>query len=309
MKNSKKEQAIIIGVQKSGTTSVYNWLSQHPDIFAPDFVKDFPFFADDRMYSHGLSYYQHLFKEYRNQKVVLAGSVHYIFFPKALKRIYQMDKKTKLLVFLRHPVKRAYSAYCYAVERDLEKRTFEEAIEEEMKAKDQQKIYKTLLDRFQKYYLARGLYYKQLKKLFEIFSKDQVYVGFFEDIVNNPQKLTKDIFKFLEIDQSVSVDYAKKNVTKGGSRSKLLNAILFNPKIRNLAFFQKLKYHYPQLFQKTKYAIRGSIINLNRKKVEVPPLSAETYNLLGQFYQDDVTNLKELLKTDPGWSLKMLESR
>jgi hypothetical protein len=70
---------ILLGAQKSGTTAVYDWLSQHPDIFGNAAMKDFPFFCRSDYYGRGLDWFSRHFKGHAGQRYILHGYVHYLF--------------------------------------------------------------------------------------------------------------------------------------------------------------------------------------------------------------------------------------
>ena len=78
---SLKPNVFLIGVQKSATTSLYDWISQHPDVCGPISTKDTPFFIDDKLYNKGFSFLESIYsKYYENQKVIINGSAHTIYF-------------------------------------------------------------------------------------------------------------------------------------------------------------------------------------------------------------------------------------
>lgn len=82
-KDSVLPNTFLIGAQKCATTSIYDWLSQHPKVCAPISVKDYAFFTRDDFYNKGLKHLSSFYNgSYNNEKVILQGSVHYIFLKK-----------------------------------------------------------------------------------------------------------------------------------------------------------------------------------------------------------------------------------
>ncbi len=71
---------IIIGAQKAGTSSLYDWISQHPEVYGDPSVKDYPFFSLEDNFSQGLETFSKMFNPKEEKKVILHGSVSYIYF-------------------------------------------------------------------------------------------------------------------------------------------------------------------------------------------------------------------------------------
>ena len=167
---------LIIGVSRSGTTSLYNYLTQHPSV-APALIKEVYFF--DRSYKRGLAWYRSFFptvleKYYSTtvkKKEFITGEATpcYIFHPHVPRRVFKTIPGIKLIVLLRNPVDRAYSFYHHNLRRGLESLSFEEAIESEVKRlrgelekmMDDENYFS--FNRQYYSYLSRGIYVDQLK--------------------------------------------------------------------------------------------------------------------------------------------------
>lgn len=94
---------LVIGAQKSGSTSLYEYLKQHPDIFMSD-PKEPEFFADDKLFSKGLKLYERFFSGYQGQKRIGEASTVYsnhVGIEKTIKRIYQFNKDMKLIYIIK----------------------------------------------------------------------------------------------------------------------------------------------------------------------------------------------------------------
>ena len=129
---------LIIGANKGGTTSLYNYLNQHPEIFMSP-VKEPMFFTTvecnytkEEKKSKGLSDaattiedYQKLFRGVENEKAIGEASTAYLANPRCAKVIKKYVTDMKLISVLRHPVDRAYSNHKMYVRRGLEKRSFD----------------------------------------------------------------------------------------------------------------------------------------------------------------------------------------
>lgn len=299
----KKLDFLIIGAQKAGTTSVYDWIGQHPDIYAPQHLKDFPFFRGDKLYSKGENFLNKQIGNVDNSKVVGAGSVQYLFFENIPKRIYDYNKNIKLIAILRNPIDRAISAYRYAVERGLENRTFSEAINYEIKYG--LNAYKDYREANQKFYLKRGLYYQQLNNYYKYFSKDQILVLFFEELIKNKEQLLSKIFQFLEVPYYNNINYNKKNITQGATNT-IIYKLIYSDKIKNILLINFIKQF---LSLKLKNQLAEYLVHFNRSSnrksdIKEKNINIETKDLkkLYDFFLRDINKLRKYSFDDlPYW--------
>jgi len=277
----KLPNALLIGVQKAGTTSLFDWIAQHPQVYSNLGVKDYPFFWYDGTYQKGVEGIAQWFREAKGQPVLLAGNVNDIFFNTVPQRIFALNPDMRLIVSLRNPIERAYSAYVYAVERGLETRTFSEAIRQEMNNIN----YEDVVEQSQKCYLAHGMYWSQIERYLTYFNRSQIHVVLFEDIRDDRLKVIRDIYKFLRIDENFIPEFRKKNETKGEARFSQLNKILFNYALHPPWWYQFALRLIPA---QTRYKIRGMIGTLNRKKTNIPPLDTEAIQILSGYFRREV---------------------
>ena len=174
---------LIIGAQKGGTTSLYLYLNEHPNIGGA-VIKEVSFF--DKNYHQGLAWYRAQFptplrklytRDVRKQNYIVGeASPGYLIYPHAPERIAKILPRVKLIALLRNPVERAYSQYRHNVERGYEQLSFADAIEAEEERTRAEKE-KVLNDAqynstafFRYSYLARGVYVDQLKHWLELLS-------------------------------------------------------------------------------------------------------------------------------------------
>jgi len=212
---------IIIGAQKSGTTSLYDLISKHPGVI-PTRNKELNFFSSSK-YSWGTRWYllnfptkleKRILEKKLNYRIITGEATpNYILHPNTKKRIKNLIPKTKIIVILRNPADRAYSHYNHNVERKLENLSFEEAIREKRFEGKEDKIYDDRFFEASNYmmysYLLRSRYAEQLEDWFKIFEKDQIFVVGFEEFIKMPKKILNEIFEFLELPR-----YEQKNISK-----------------------------------------------------------------------------------------------
>ena len=104
---------LIIGAGRSGTTSLSEYLKQHPEVCFST-IKEIPYFSIEDIYRRGENYYHSFFRDI--QKPVIASSDTYLLIDHdAPLRIKQYNHAMKFIIMLREPVERAYSSYIYAI--------------------------------------------------------------------------------------------------------------------------------------------------------------------------------------------------
>ena len=287
----------LIGVQKAGTTTLNDWLSQHPQIYGYASLKDIPLFVkfpEEQQLNKRLSLET---PAYNNEKIVLHSAVNYIFYPSLLQKIAAREPNAKLLLILRNPVARAISSYFYFQKMLREKRGIEEALNYEPK-----NGFEITRDNNDFTYLEHGFYYQQLKDCFQYFSKDQLLVLDYDDLKNRPFELLKNVFSFLEIDASFTPDLTPKNIT-GDLKSKFLQEkFLTKNKFRKWVVDNVIDKFLPVNKRKL---IKNKFFELNTSKQKQPVIteavSETTMNeiklKLTELYLHDATQLDELLGT------------
>ena len=199
---------VVIGVVRGGTTSLYQYLGEHPCIVRSAY-DELGFF--DSNFELGLNWYRSLFptvftknriKSRQKQFMTFDVTPFYIYNPKVAQRILETLPKAKLIAILRNPIDRAYSNYHLGVRGGNEKRSFEDAIREDVETLEHAKsssiaeneYYQSIVE---KSYLARGFYAEQLKIWMNLFPKEQLIVISTEDLAADPHKTLGQVFSFL----------------------------------------------------------------------------------------------------------------
>lgn len=283
-------QLMIVGAQKSGTSSLAQYLAQHPNIFSHE-QREFNYFVNEEQYAQGYEkIYPRYFPQYPiDSSILLAKSVGVLSRPKAIKRLWQHNSECQLIAILRNPVDRAYSAYWYIRRVGWEDITsFEEAIAAEpMRLQEDE----TSLKRQQCNYLERGLYYKQLTVLFEYFGRERVQVFLLEDLKQDPVGLCQKIYNLMGIDS----DFLPQ-VNKQGNKAAL-------PRFKSLSKF----FYFDSPFKKAvrnllparvSDRLRSQIISLNEQTFVPPPMNPETRTYLQEYFLPHNAQLEELLGRD-----------
>lgn len=197
---------IYIGPDKAGSSWLHEVLIRHESIFMPP-AKDLYFF--DRYYSRGLPWYLDHF-EGAGPRHAVVGEVcqDYLFHPEAPARIHESLDDVRFMVTLRDPAERAFSSYLYMLKQGETPGTFLEALESRPE----------LLD--------HGRYATNLQRFEQMFGDDSVYVGVFDDLVEDPQLFIDRLLTWLRVAPMVlPVDLVDARLPAAGARSVLLSRL------------------------------------------------------------------------------------
>ena len=230
----------IVGAARSGTTSLDLYLSQHPEIYITH-RKETHFFAgdalpprftgpgDERLNAlliRDAEQYARLFADTRGAKIAGEASAFYLCYPEAALRIKQAVPDAKILIILREPVERTYSAYMMLVRDGRERASLEEGLqrEKERREKDFEPMW---------WYTELSLYYRQVKHYLDVFGSQQVKVLLYEEFYAQPEQALRDIFAFLGVRQDISIDTSVRYNISGAPKSRrlynVLDQFMFNP--------------------------------------------------------------------------------
>ena len=204
--NSNLPNFLIVGAAKSGTSSLHNYLNQHPEVFMPSYnemgmkVKEPRFLIKDLVQDR-LNYgiwefkeYQDLFVNSHKYKAVGEATVLYLYYYQhTIQNIkYYIGDDVKIIIMLRNPIERAYSAYLFASRTYQENKTFEEAL---TYSSERYKTDDTLSPMI--LYKELGMYYKMVKAYIDNF-KD-VHIVLYDDFVLQTGIEVQRVFKFLNV--------------------------------------------------------------------------------------------------------------
>lgn len=201
--------AIIAGTMKSGTTSLFKYLSEHPEI-GPSTTKEVHYF--DREYERGDNWYRSHFS--MRKKMGVESTPSYLYFGEAMERIARDVPHVKLIVLLRDPVTRAISHFGHNRRRvGREHRSFDDAIAADLRAVlDRGLPFKYNREEGYYGYVRRGLYAEQLERCFQLFSRDSVLVLRAEDMFEDPEVVLKTTTEFLGLPYVRPHSYRPRNV-------------------------------------------------------------------------------------------------
>lgn len=200
----------IIGFVKCGTTSLHEYIMQHPCVYPPK-GKEINYF--DRLYYKGINWYKAAFPfkfyKYINKNIkgkefqTGEASPQYIEHPHALYRVKKLTPNAKFIVLLRNPIERAFSHHNMNLKSGYEYRNFSDALKHEPeriqgryeKMKNDENYYSWNYEMYG--YIEHGLYADKLKRWFEIFPKDQFLIIQSEEFLTNISETYQQVLEFL----------------------------------------------------------------------------------------------------------------
>lgn len=293
---------LIIGAGKSGTTSIDNYLKQHPDIFMSS-VKEPNFFAyevtdisDLQEHPEELKHYNNsvtsmeeylkLFSAAKPNQLKGETSNTYLYGKNAPQRIHYHLPNVKLIAILRQPADRLYSRYLHlARDNRLPSAEFKDCLNKDS-------IWWRRND-----LVNEGYYNKHLSRFYELFPKENIKVFLYEDIRNNLNQLLKDIFVFLKVDKNFECDLSVKYNESGIIKNKLINQIIGGNGMIQTA----LKKVTPSLYDNAKNSLFAQkfINQLRSKNLEKPKIDPTIEQFLThEVYKSDILKLQDLIDRD-----------
>jgi hypothetical protein len=273
-----KPNFFILGAGKSGTTSLYYYLKQHPDIFLTP-VKEPTFFSEGfQMVKNPVKYFE-LFDSVGIETIIGEASHVYLTNPTTAKVLKALFPNSKFLVILRNPADRAYSLYHHMRRRGYEYiNTFEKAIEVE----EERCVSKIFMETCPQYfynflYFRSGLYGEQLKRYFSMFSQEQFHIIKYEQFIADTISSIRNIFLFLGVNPDFVPSLGVHNAGK------------VTAKFPQIQYFFKTKVTKPAIFKKFSNTVLKRI-----NMIEIPPMRTETRHLLLERYTADLQLLYDI---------------
>lgn len=286
---SRPVDVLIAGAQKAGTTSLLHYLRQHDQVAGHDQI-ELAYFVQDDQYERG---YDNIFPEYYPESVdldcaLLGKAVAVMYIGEALKRLYHHNPQCKIVVVLRDPIDRAYSAYWYARKIGWETAS---SFEEGLSLENERLQNRSELARHCGY-VDRGLYDEQIRALYDYFGKDQVLPIVFEEFVQEPVKHCKKVFDFIGLDPyDISVDqvYNKGKAVRYEWLSQILTHIQRNSVVQEVRYamqFTNIQMYIGRLLRWIK--------ECNEREFTPPPISQKTKRRLTNEFKPHIQRAMEL---------------
>jgi hypothetical protein len=302
----------IAGAPKAGTTSLYHYLGQHPQIYMSP-LKEPCFFADEFRYENldeetqrlrGLERddlaaylrgpmtgkrmtgfvtrwedYLKLFRNARDEAAIGEASVCYLWSKTAPANIAARIPQARIVAMLRDPAERAFSAYLQVVTLDLVRMPFSEYIEAGLRRGG------TRLGRFHPF-LEFGLYAEQIARYLDLFPRNRMQICFYDDYQRDPLATLAGIFRFLSVDDSFVPDTSQRHLQPRAPRFPGMSRFL-----KERGVWRAAKDRLPPALL---HALRGIAF---RPRASLAPRPEDRARLV-DYYRDDILKLSRLLNRD-----------
>lgn len=303
---------LIIGAAKCGTTSLYHYLRQHPEVymspikepnhFSTDidpqqFSKEYKLYERSKQlnvseyvkgdmkeekwgaYVHDISDYTQLFKYAAGFKARGEISNSYLYSIEAAKNIRQRFPDMKIIAILRQPAERAYSHYLANLRDGRTTLPFREEIQfDDAKAQHGWGI--------SHLYYELGLYYDQITRFKNLFEEHQIKIFLFDELKNDNKKLSKDLFQFLEIKTDTPINYSEKyNEARIPKNAALIKTITQTGIKR-------------KIFRALPVSLRENVKSLFFKSGPIPKMSPQDREWMTDRYKQDILKLQDLIQKD-----------
>lgn len=289
----------IPGAAKSGTSTLHDLLNQHPKICMSSSKEPYYLINDNFEYTKEEynTKYKTLFKDKPEALYKGDSSTSYMLFPNFIERVKSnVTNDVKFIFILRNPIDRIYSHYWYLKGLGSESLDFRSAIEKDKHVEPN--MSKKLPEGKFKNYYQYGLYGKWLEKFYSNFNERQIKIILFEDLKENPLKITNECFSFLDLELIEDLNEIKSNPT----------VILKYPKLHKsiLRFTQgsitSMKPIYRLVPRGLKTIIKKHtsdiIVKATKTSKTYPALTSKDRKWVKGLYEDDFKLLKKITGKD-----------
>ncbi|MFT6939897.1 MAG: hypothetical protein ACJASN_001386 [Cyclobacteriaceae bacterium] len=293
---------LVIGAGKSGTTSLYEYLNSHLEVFMSP-IKETNFFAleneklvppsedKDQMFHYPWSVtdfeaYKALFKDVKNEKAIGEVSPMYLYNENAAHNIKSKIPNVKLIAMLRQPVDRLYSRFMHlARENRTPTAHFIDAL-------DQESIWWKRNDLVQE-----GFYAAHLQKYFQLFPSEQIKVILYDDFRKDPIAVMQEVYAFVGVDPLAEYECTEEFNVSGLIKSKNIDLLIG----QNSLLKRAISSYTPGLSKilASNQVVKSVVNRLRNKNLEKPRLSNELKKRINdEIYTSDILKLEKLIGRD-----------
>jgi hypothetical protein len=276
-----------IGTPKAASTWVFQCLSEHPQVCGSS-EKEICFFDNPFNFKKGLDWYFSFFKHAKPGQILGEFSPPYIYKQETAEKIKNTFPHTKLIITFRNPIEKLYSMFWY---NKIGGRgsmalfdTFEDALAGVPGMKE------------------NALHAQQFSHYVTLFPKNQIHIIFYDDVLQDPEKVLSDTYKFLGIDESFIAPSARRDVNETGNK-RIRFPVVF--KMIYKIYWNIKKIHWLWAWIKKHINTAKWSIHLGRifssyggKKIKKPPMNPDTKENLKKFFKQDIELLETLTGRD-----------
>jgi hypothetical protein len=294
----QKPDFFIVGAPKSGTTSLYEYLRVHPEIYLPS-QKELNYFGKDLKFNHfdrSFERYLNHFKDRQEEKMAGEASVWSLFSKEAAKEIADFNPDARIIIMLRKPVDLLYSLHsqlCFSGGEDIE--GFSQALDAEADRRVGKRIPRTAFAVHALFYREIPKFAEQISRYLEVFPHNQVHVILFDDFKNNTTRIYKETLTYLGVNPELAVDFKIHNPNKSVRFKWLRDIIKVPPPFIKSTGRLLVPGGVRSKFMQTARALNDT---LNRKEKKRIPLDESLKRSLETEFHGEISSLGKLLKKD-----------
>ncbi len=291
--NDIKPNLFIIGAAKAGTTSLYDILDQHPQVYF-SFDKEPAYFCDDNYFKRGDEWYLNTFFKSAQKKMIRGEATsRYLFFSeKVAPRIYHFTQPhmPRFIAIFRDPAHLVYSFYWNSVREGHETLSFNEALRAEPERMSRMRIQLESRGQILYAYSQIGAYARQVAQYLAIFPKRNFHFLLTEDL-SNFSTLINDLQIFLGVEDHASEITLIKSNQSALPKNRTLHQWLRNrSRVKDV-----LKFFLPG---RVRYKIKMSALEMNLREFKPPALDDETADFIRKIYLEETKRLQDLIQRD-----------
>lgn len=293
-RNGKLPNFLVVGAARCGTTSLFYYLLQHPDVYIPK-RKECMFFSGMSKHIQGrgrvfassvvsdLEAYQALFADVAGEKAVGEISTDYLYFHQPsirnIKRV--LGDHTRIIIMLRNPVQRAYSHYLHHRRYGIEELSFEDALVAEPERIRQNHFWAF-------HYSTASFYFPAVQAYLEHFR--HVKVCLYDDLERDPSGVVREIYAFLGVDASFVPDVTERYNVSGEYRSRVVRFLSQKSDAAKRMLFP--------LFKRWVEHERGrrGLEKLLARMLVKPSMRADTRRILMDRHRQDIVKTQRLIQ-------------
>ena len=277
---------IVVGGARCGTTSLYEYFKKHPSYYVP-FIKETNFFYSD--YSKGLAYYtSEYFSELNANQVGVDLSPKYLYSKSVTERLHESLPNAKILIIVRDPVDRAWSEYVSAIRLGNEKRSFLDAVKDELQEYKGGTTSQWMVERG---YYYRSIFSTHIDRFISVYGTNSVFLLNFNDLVKQDEKCFWFISRFSGAEHVEGLELGRVNSSFVKEKIPILEKMLWGEGFlfnlcRSVAKFMTPRKLRPFIVDKVR------AFNLSSADVKVMSESDKAY--LTEVFKDEYIKLQKL---------------
>jgi hypothetical protein len=271
----------VVGAQKAGTTSLYEYLRQHPQIYMSP-VKEPSYFAPEQCPGGPAFTWESYLRLFAGASVELAlgeATATYLWSAAAPLSIAARIPDARIVIILRSPIDRAFSQYLHMLTEGATRRSFRAQIDESLRHPEMRFSHTWP-------FLELGLYHQQVTRYLRQFRRSNIHICYYEEFARSPLRVMSDLYAFLGVDRAYEPD-----VTRRHNEPRVPKAAAAMYVLKRSGVWRVLRTITPP---RMRSALRSAAVR-SRDSLTIDPAD---HDFLASYYRHDVEQLSSLLDRD-----------